>query len=111
MNKWIISASILSGLTLLIHTLVGEALFHTPALQSNLSIENKMVLSVVWHGITSVLALSFVALALATRSMHDKNSLLIFIAAQLAAIAALFVGFGLLHESRAVGTGTGKIRR
>ncbi len=97
MNRWIFSASILSGLTVLIHTFAGEALFHTPALLSNLSIENKMVLSVIWHGITCVLALSFVALTLAIRSTHDKNSLLIFIATQYAAIAALFVGFGLFR--------------
>ncbi len=97
MNKWILSASIVSGLTLLIHALAGELLFHTPAMQSNLSIENKMVLSVVWHGITGVMALSFVALVLAARSMPHKNSLLIFIAAQYATMAALFIGYGLVR--------------
>jgi len=97
MNRWIFSASIVSGLTLLIHTFAGESLFHAPALQSNLSIENKMVLSVVWHGITSVMVLSFVALILAVRSAQDKKSLLLFIAAQYAAMAGLFIGFGLFR--------------
>ena len=97
MNKWILSASILAGLTLLIHTFGGELLFHTPALQSDLSIENKVVLSVIWHSITSVLALSFVAFIFAARSMRNNNPLLIFIAAQYAAIACLFIGFGLLR--------------
>jgi len=95
MNYWILSAGILSLLTLLLHAFSGGPEIHVPILESELSVELKAIFSVIWHAITAVLGLSGAALLLTARRRTPPKALILFIFSQYLAFTALFVFYGL----------------
>ncbi len=98
MNRWLLAAGLLSVLTFFIHVLAGEAGFHTPALQSPLSHELKAVLSVVWHGVSVVLALNSVLLLWLARTGQGGKAALLLVLGQYGGFVALFVIYGLARH-------------
>ena len=97
MNKLILSAAMLSVLTLFAHVFGGGPEIHVPVLESSLSLELKAVLSVVWHAITAMLLINSVALFLAAKSQYSQKTLVLFVSVQYLAFAALFVFYGFTH--------------
>ncbi len=97
MNKWILSAGILSLLTLLAHVFGGGPEIHDPVLESDLLVELKAVLSVIWHAITAILAINGVALFMASRHARYQKPIVLLIAGQYLAFAALFIFYGWIR--------------
>ncbi len=95
MNKWIFSAGMLSVLTLLLHVFGGGPEILVPVLESELSVELKAILSVVWHMVTAILALNALALFCAARPHAFRKPLVVLVSSQNLAFAALFVFYGL----------------
>ncbi len=97
MNKLIVSAAILSVLTLFAHVFGGGPEIHVPVLESGLSPELKAILSVVWHAVTAVLVINSVAFFLAAKSNATEKMLVVFVSIQYLAFAALFIFYGITH--------------
>ncbi len=97
MNKLILSAGILSVLTLFAHVFGGGPEIHIPVLESDLSLELKAILSVVWHAVTAVLVINSVALFLAAKSKGAEKMLVVFVSSQYLALAILFLFYGITH--------------
>lgn len=95
MNKLILSAAILSALTLFAHVFGGGPEIHVPVLESNLPLELKAILSVVWHIVTAVLVINSMALFLAARPKSVAKMLVLFVSSQYLLFAALFVFYGI----------------
>jgi len=97
MNKLVLSAGMLSVLTLFAHIFGGGPEIHVPVLESDLPLELKTILSVVWHAVTAVLVINSVALFLAARSKSVEKMLVLFVSSQYLVFAALFVFYGITH--------------
>ncbi len=97
MNKLILSAGMLSVLTLFAHVFGGGPEIHAPVLESDLPLELKAVLSVIWHAVTVVLVINSVALFLAAKSKGGEKMLVLLVSGQYLAFAALFVFYGITH--------------
>ncbi len=95
MNKFLLSAAILSFVTLLIHVIAGGQDVHVPFLESALTVENKAIFSVIWHAVTAVLLTSSVALFFASKNHTYRLPIAMFVSAQFSAFALLFVFYGL----------------
>ena len=95
MNIPILIAAALSALTLAAHFFGGGPQYHTPAMLSALSIEDKAVYSVLWHAITTTLSINTLALAYAALKQRHRTSLVSLISLQYFAWGLLFVAFGL----------------
>ncbi|HHG91118.1 MAG TPA: hypothetical protein ENJ90_11675, partial [Devosia sp.] len=68
MNRFILSAAILSTLTLLLHVLGGAPEYLAPAWTSDVTQDQRTLYSVLWHTMTALLAINAIALFLAARS-------------------------------------------
>ena len=87
----------LSVLTLFAHIFGGGPEIHVPVLESDLPLELKAILSVIWHAVTAVLVINSVALFLAARSKSVAKMLVLFVSSQYLLFAALFVFYGITH--------------
>ena len=96
MNKFILSAAILSALTLLLHVFGGGPQYLMPAWASDMSADQKTLYSVLWHTITALLAINAIALLLAARS-EQPLPFVALVSAQYMAMAVLFFVLGLAH--------------
>ncbi len=96
MNKFILSAAILSALTLLLHVFGGGPQYLIPAWASDMTADQKTLYSVLWHTITTLLGINAVALVFAARSTQPAP-LVLLVSAQYMAMAVLFFVLGLAH--------------
>ncbi len=94
MNLSILAAAALSALTLIAHFFGGGPQYHTPAMASSLSIEDKAVYTIIWHAITTILTINTLGLAYAAISEKFRFSLAALISAQYISWGLLFVFFG-----------------
>ncbi len=97
MNIPILAAAALSALTLAAHFFGGGPQYHTPAMLSTLSIEDKAVYSVLWHAVTTTLIINTLALAYAAIKQQHRTPLVGLISLQYLAWGILFVVFGLFR--------------
>jgi len=97
MNKLVLSAGMLSVLTLFAHVFAGGPEIHVPVLESDLPLELKAIFSVVWHAVTAVLVINSAALFLAAGSKSIEKILVLFVSSQYLVFAALFVFYGITH--------------
>lgn len=95
MNIPILIATALSTLTLAAHFFGGGPQYHTPAMLSSLSLEDKAIYSLLWHAITTTLIINTLALAYAALRQRNRPPLIIIVSAQYLMLGILFVGFGL----------------
>lgn len=97
MNWWFLAAGSLSLVTAAVHMLLGGPEIHLPVQASeDLSREVRAVMAVVWHGVSAILSLSGAATIYAACTGKLKSTV-VFIAAQHAALAALFIGYGFVR--------------
>lgn len=94
MSKFIASAALVSGLTLIAHFFGGGPEYHTTAWLSDMSIDQKTIYSLLWHAITALLLVNTVALVIAARGVYQRP-LVLLVVAQYLAIGGLFIFFGL----------------
>lgn len=95
MNRSILAAAALSALTLAAHFFGGGPQYHTPAMASSLSIEDKTVYTVIWHAVTAILVINTLAFAHATYSRKFRTGFVFLTSAQYLSWGFLFVYFGL----------------
>lgn len=99
MNRPLVIATIAMAGTFALHTFGGEITVHRPLLRDATSPEMGLYVSVLWHGITTVIALCTIALAYAARQNLPPQPLLWLIGGQTLAIGLLFAGYGLFSLS------------
>lgn len=99
MNKWILSAAVLSSLTFFVHVFAGGPEVHDPmlALAKSFPILLQAFVSVMWHAITVILAINSVALLIALRKPDLQNTIVLFVTSQYMAFAALIAFYGLVR--------------
>ncbi len=95
MNKWILAAAIICGVTFFIHVIAGGIDVHNPLLESELSVELKAIISVLWHMISALFLINTVALYVASRSEKLRTGLVWLVSMQFIAMAAIFVFYGI----------------
>lgn len=94
MNRWLVSASIVSAIAFLVHLVVGGAQFHQPAL-ARLEPVDGAILSAVWHAVSLVLALNALFFLRAARPGAAAHALQPTLTAL--AFAVTFLGYGLVR--------------
>lgn len=99
MNKLIGLAALGMMGTLALHTFGGEVTVHRPLLAEALTAEMDLYVSVLWHGITAVIALGALALIYATWRTNPPKPMLWLIGGQTLAVGLLFIGYGLLRTN------------
>ena len=99
MNRPIAFAALGMAGTLALHGISGEITVHRPLLADAVSAEMDLYVSVLWHGITAVFALSTAALAFAALQSTLQSPLLWMIGGQTLSIGAMFVLYGLLRTN------------
>ena len=99
MNKLIGLAALGMMGTLALHTFGGEVTVHRPLLADALTAEMDLYVSVLWHGITAVIALGALALIYATWRTNPPKPMLWLIGGQTLAVGLLFIGYGLLRTN------------
>lgn len=97
MNRPLMIATLGMAGTFALHLIGGEVSVHRPLLADAVSAEMDLYVSVLWHGITAVLAFGTVALAFATWSGTPQASLLWLVGGQTLGLGALFVLYGLIR--------------
>jgi hypothetical protein len=95
MNSPLLAAAALSVLTCAVHVFYGGARVHRPVLASNAPRLALGVMSVVWHGITALLLVNAVALLYAALNPGAAMPMVVLIAAQYFAAAALSFIYGI----------------
>ncbi len=95
MNKWILAAAIICGVTFFIHVIAGGIDVHNPLLKSELSLELKAIISVLWHMISALFLINTIALYVASRSESLREGLVWLVAMQFIAMAAIFVFYSV----------------
>jgi hypothetical protein len=93
MNKWLLSAFLLSFVTLGAHVFGGGPQYYDPLLASGLPVEMVAVFALVWH-MASIMLAGSAALLVAVWSERGRAHLVWFVAVQYAGFAALFVFYG-----------------
>lgn len=94
MNKWIATATALSGMTFLLHVIGGETTVHKPLLAEVKNLEMRAYVSVLWHIATAVLLTNTLALAVASRKKAQASMVWLLIG-QNTLFAAIFAFFSL----------------
>ena len=95
MNKWILAAAIICGVTFFLHVIGGGMDVHNPLLESELSVELKAIISVIWHMISAQFLINTIALYVASRSESLREGLVWLVSIQFIAMAAIFVFYGI----------------
>ncbi|MFF5447552.1 hypothetical protein [Streptomyces sp. NPDC012888] len=91
MNGWLLTAGGIGAATTVIHILAGGRSIVRPLLGSEVAVEPKRTLHVVWHMVTADLLLSSGALLALAFAAAPSTALVLFIAAQFFAYAAVFL--------------------
>lgn len=99
MNKPIALAALGMAATLALHAISGEFTVHRPLLADVLSAEMDLYVSVVWHGITAVIAINTIALVYAALQPSPPNPLLWVVGGQTLALGLMFILFGIIRTS------------
>ena len=99
MNRPIAIAAVAMAGTFALHTFGGEITVHRPLLAAALTAEMDLYVSVLWHGITAVIALGTLALIFAAVQDTAPRPLLWLVGGQTLAIGLLFVGYGLVRTN------------
>lgn len=94
LNKWIFVAAAIMGLTVFVHVFAGGPEVYDPVRSADLAPELIAVLSVIWHGVTAILAIMSGALFWLSR--HDNTALTVVLLATNSAFVALFLGYGMV---------------
>ena len=95
MDYWILAAAGLSGLLFFAHVVGGGKEVHVPMLESDMSRLLKAYTSVIWHGISAILAIGTGALLWAAMGLGDGMASVI--AVQYLAFVGLFLGYGIMR--------------
>ncbi|AMW08642.1 hypothetical protein A4E84_03430 [Streptomyces qaidamensis] len=91
MNGWLLTAGGIAAATALVHATAGGRSVVRPLLGSAVAAEPKRTLHVVWHMVTADLLISSIALLALAFAAAPSTALVLFIAAQYLAYAALFL--------------------
>ena len=97
MNTWLLLAGIAALLLGLVHIFPGGREIHRPMVAAHWPEPAKAVWSVVWHGITAVLALGGLALIAAGLLPDQALALAALPIALFLAFAGLFIVYGVLR--------------
>jgi hypothetical protein len=95
MNAWLLASGIAALLLDLIHVFPGGREIHRPMVASTLAIHERAVWSIVWHGVTVVLALGGIALIAAAVTPEQAMALAALPIAIFLGFAGLFLFYGL----------------
>ena len=95
MNRPIAVAALGMAGIFVLHTFGGEYSVHRPLLADAMTAEMDLYVSVLWHGITAMMALGTVALIFAALQKLPPEAMLWLIGGQTLAIGLLFVGYGI----------------
>jgi len=95
MNRWVLSAAVLSCLTLAVHVFGGGRDVHDPLLAAGLPADLQLYVSVTWHAVTAVLLADTIALLVAAFVLEVRRTLIAVVVGQYLAYAALFVVYGI----------------
>jgi membrane protein YdbS with pleckstrin-like domain len=90
-NGWLLTAGGIAAATTLIHATAGGRTIVRPLLRSEMAAEPKRTLHVVWHMVTADLLLTSIALLALAFATAPSPALVLFIAAQYLAYAAVFL--------------------
>ncbi len=97
MNKWLLSAGILSLLLVFVHVFLGGPEIHDPVLSSDLDPVVIAVLSVIWHGITIVMLVNGVLLLAAASQERLAAGVAWTTIGQYGGFTLLFIYYGLVQ--------------
>ena len=95
MDKWFGAAAALSILTTAVHIFGGGPAIHAPMLQTDIADDVRATWSVVWHGVSAMLAIGSVVLAGAAMGKNWGRSGAAIVALIYAAFTGLFIFYGL----------------
>ena len=95
MNAPLLCAAGLSALACAVHVFYGGVRIHRPLQQSNASRLARAMASVVWHAATAMMLLNAATLAYAANEGAESGSMVLLIAAQCLAAAALSFFYGI----------------
>jgi hypothetical protein len=99
MNRPIAAAALGMAATLALHGIGGEFTVHRPLLADAVTAEMDLYVSVLWHGLTAIIAISAVALTYAAVQKTPSKALLLIIGGQTLAVGLMFILFGLTRTS------------
>lgn len=91
MNGWLLTAGGIAAMTTCVHATAGGRSVVRPLLGSAVAAEPKRTLHVVWHMVTVDLLLSSLALLACAFMTAPSTALVLFIAVQYVAYAAVFL--------------------
>lgn len=96
-NGAFLAAALAALVFLALHLIVGEQRYHLPALQSGMNAEQQALYTVLWHGVSLVILINTLALALAAWR-PDWRGAALFALVQFAAwsLLDLFIGIARL---------------
>ena len=97
MTRLLTIAAVAMTATLAMHGFGGEFKVYRPLLVDAASPEMDLYVSVLWHGLTAIIALSAVALIHAAGQTSPSRPMLRLIGAQTTAVGAMFILFGLIR--------------
>ncbi|HEV7319571.1 MAG TPA: hypothetical protein VGO04_13305 [Ensifer sp.] len=97
MNRWLLTAGILSLVTTGIHLFAGGTDVHVPLLESSPSPLLQTYVSLLWHATSAILLINSLALLFAAADRRYRLPLAVAVIAQYLAYAALFMGYGLAY--------------
>lgn len=94
-NKWAAAAGILSTATIFLHAIGGGPEILVPLQQAGLSEFLTTFVTLLWYGVTVTLTTGSIALFVAALRPAAAQPLILMVAAQYLALAALFIYYGL----------------
>ncbi|MEE9314521.1 MAG: hypothetical protein V3V02_07715 [Rhizobiaceae bacterium] len=97
MNKWVLGAGILSGITFFIHVIFGGWDVHTPLLESEIPLGLKAIVTIIWHTVSALILINTIALFISASRRKYSGPLISIVSAQYIALAILFIFYGLLR--------------
>ncbi len=97
MNRLIALAAVGMAGTFALHTFSGEGTVHRPLLVDAVTAEMDLYVSVLWHGITAVIAFGTIALVYASLQKLPPKPLLWLVGGQTLAVGLLFAAYGVLR--------------
>ncbi|MCQ0022991.1 hypothetical protein M4914_08550 [Streptomyces somaliensis DSM 40738] len=98
MNGWLFAAGLLAAATAVVHVVAGGRSVVRPLLGGSLPAEPRRTLHAVWHLVTADLSLSSVVLLALAWASEPSTPLVLFIAAQYAAYAVVFLVVALTAD-------------
>jgi hypothetical protein len=97
MNRPFALAAVLMGATALLHLIGGEFDVHRPLLARAIAPTDAPFISILWHGVSAMLVLSAVVMALAARNPERHASGVWVAVLWNAALGGLFISYGFVH--------------